>query len=193
LAGTVEWTRPSEDGLKEIKKRSGMGKEIIFAVIIAAVLMMTLSGCSLIMFEVGSLIDSSEPDSVCVSGCPVYTLRRGTAIQVITTDGDTISGKFIGTDPELQPEYWEKTYQSQYGKRTYAPGQVQALLVRDGNDTKQVQIDEIEGISWYNKKNAKYVGLAIGGCMDALLIYGIATVEFDLDFDVPLKGGTSGP
>ena len=146
-----------------------MGKEIIFVAIIAVVLMMTLSGCSLIMFGVASIIDSSEPDSVYVSGCPMDTLKRGTTIQVITTDGDTTSGKFIGTDPELQPEYWEKTYQSQYGNRTYVPGQIQALLIRNGNDTLQVQTDEIEGILW-RRKDVKYLYLAVGATIDGLII-----------------------
>ena len=159
-----------------------MGKRIIIVVAIAASLTMSLSGCSVIMYGLGSHTDASLPDSVYVPDCPIDTLRKGLTIHVIRTEGDTISGKFLGTEPPLPREYYDETYGIDRENKFAGFTQVQSLMIRCDKDTSLISIDEIEGILWYPKKNAKYIGLAIGAYIDALIIYGIATWEYNLSF-----------
>jgi len=161
-----------------------MKKKMIILVAMAAALAMTLSGCSAIMFGLGSIADASTPDSILVTGCPVDTLRAGTMIHVIKTEGDTISGKFLRTNPQIvHQDYWAQTLSGTQFSTPDDPNPVTSILVRHDKETSEIPVDEIEGILWYPKKNSKYVGLAIGACFDALLIYGIATWEYDLQFD----------
>ena len=161
-----------------------MGKRIITLVATASFLTMTFSGCSAIMYGLGSLADASKPDSVYVPGCPIDTLKLGTFIQVITSEDDTISGKYQGTNSQSQYESWETEYHGTYEDQVTDSVQVSAILIRTGKSTLEFPVDNIESILWYPKKNSKYVGLVFGACIDALIIYVIATIEIN-----PLQGG----
>jgi len=170
-----------------------MGKKIIIVAAVAGLMAMTLSGCTVIMFGLGSLADASKPDSVYVTGCPVDTLGPGTTIHVIKTDGDTISGKFLRANPPITDlGCWGQTLSSTQLGTPDDHRPVTFILVRCNKETSEIPVEEIKGILWYPKKNGKYVGLAIGACIDGLLIYGIATMEINVwensDFELPSPG-----
>jgi hypothetical protein len=69
---------------------------IVFA-IAASCATMTLSGCSLIGLGVGSIIDHSKPGTY-IPVAQDQTVKPGRKIMVIKTNGDTLTGEYVGMD-----------------------------------------------------------------------------------------------
>lgn len=84
-------------------------------------ILLSQSGCSVIGFGMGSLIDASKPDSLIMRGDQVLNAKAGKEVVVLLKSGETVEGKFGGV--KLLPaeeysnrynEYCERIADSQY-------------------------------------------------------------------------------
>ncbi|UCD05385.1 MAG: hypothetical protein JSV98_09750, partial [candidate division WOR-3 bacterium] len=72
-------------------------------VIIAAIL--HFSGCSYIGYSIGKRIDDSRPDSIAIPGWELETIKEGTQIDIILSNGTIVSGEYAGFGSESADEY----------------------------------------------------------------------------------------
>ncbi len=78
---------------------------LAIVLLVAATVVLQLSGCSLIGFGIGSVIDSAGPDSVLIPGWKVKTIKPGEEIIVILKDGQKIGRAYQGIEPVTKVEY----------------------------------------------------------------------------------------
>jgi hypothetical protein len=78
---------------------------LAIVLLVAVAVVLQLSGCSLIGFGIGSVIDSAGPDSVLIPGWKVKTIKPGEEIIVILKDGQKIEGTYEGMEPVPKVEY----------------------------------------------------------------------------------------
>jgi hypothetical protein len=95
---------------------------IILAIAVSCATM-TLSGCSLIGLGIGAMIDSSKPETY-ITTPQTENLKPGKTITVTKTNGEKITGEYIGLDFVTVTDHYEEQYakvQEQNGDRFTLP------------------------------------------------------------------------
>ena len=80
---------------------------IVLFVITAGIVVST-SGCSLMGLGIGTLIDYSRPDSLCIPGWKVDTLKPDKKIKITFQDGAQLKAKYRGVERFPQNEYAQR-------------------------------------------------------------------------------------
>ncbi len=75
------------------------------ALMIVAVAISALNGCSLIGLTIGASVDSPKPNQKTAPGGQAMTIAPGTRITIILKDGTRLSGKYSGLDRIPSEQY----------------------------------------------------------------------------------------
>ena len=78
---------------------------LAIVLLVAAAVVLQLSGCSLIGFGVGSIIDASKSDSLLIPGWRIETIKPGEGIRVLLKNGEEVRGTYMGHNPIPQEKY----------------------------------------------------------------------------------------
>ncbi len=75
------------------------------AALFAGFFLLRITGCTLIGYSVGSIVDSGKPDRRPLPGWKMETLKPGTKIDLYLRDGTVLSGKYSGLYQRSEEEY----------------------------------------------------------------------------------------
>lgn len=78
-----------------------------FIIILATVVMAQVIGCSLIGFGIGALIDSTSEHKADIPGWKLLTVKPGTPMEIVLSDGQRVVGTYAGTHKFTDEEYAE--------------------------------------------------------------------------------------
>ena len=67
-----------------------------------------MDGCSLIGLGIGSIVDSTKPDTISISGWKVDTLKPDKKIKITFPDGTQLDGKYRGIERFPKNEYAQR-------------------------------------------------------------------------------------
>jgi hypothetical protein len=129
-------------------------KQLIFTLIIGTALL-SLNGCSAIGFGIGAISDSNKIEKMEIPMEQIPLLPRNSNIHLALKDGQQLEGIFLNR------------MEQKVGDDNSA-----TMLLFDKVNNRQIatHIGDIEHIEAMEKQNRKWLGLLIGGIIDAILI-----------------------
>jgi len=86
-------------------------KAFVYVMLVTAVGLFLFNGCSIIGLGIGALSDALKPDQLVIQGWQVLTVKPGKPIKIFLTDGDSLSGTFIGREQISQEDYYNRYLQ----------------------------------------------------------------------------------
>jgi hypothetical protein len=116
-----------------------------------------VSGCSLVLFGVGTLADAATPEYDELKGDEIEEMPKNSEVSVLTVDGSSSKGKYKGL---YETQETDKVKVSP----TY-------LRIRTSFDYKDIDVRRIIYVRKKNTHHAKWALLAAGIALDAVLVY----------------------
>jgi len=86
-----------------------MRQRISIVLLLAAVAVTGLQGCTVIGFSIGAIKDAGKPDFIAPPDWQVATIKTGTSVRIILMNGDRLQGTYAGREP-VPPEEYAKRY-----------------------------------------------------------------------------------
>jgi hypothetical protein len=135
----------------------------VVAILVLAALTLQISGCSAIMFGVGSAVDHSESRMKYVPGQQWSGISPGTKVTVVRTDSTKVMGKLVEFARLSGEEYRARFADAP------VPGAESTSVVVIAADSANVSIplNQIDGIMVKNHSHYKWIFLGIGLVIDA--------------------------
>ena len=140
-------------------------KQLIL-VLLLGLFMLGGSGCSAIGFGIGAYSDSNKSEILEISSEQAPTLPKSSHIQLLLKNGQQREGQFL-----------------LYIAQKIGDAHLENIVWLDKANNQQVstQIAEIDRIVTKEQRNGKWLGLLLGGVIDAILV--IAFLKLDKIFD----------
>ncbi len=136
-------------------------KQLVFVLFVVQS-MLSATGCSAVGFGIGALSDSNKIEKLEISSEDVSALPKSSHIQILLKNGQQQEGQF-------------QLYIAQKVGDEYLGN----IVWHDKANNRQVstQIAEIDRIVTKQQRNGKWLGLLLGGIIDAIIIVGIYKMD----------------
>ena len=137
--------------------RAGRGAALLLSAI-----GLTATGCTLIGLGIGAIVDAKKKPVV-VPGDQVAAIEKGAPVRIELKDGRRIQGRFLGLVPAE-------------GSGPEGPN---AILVDTGSGSAPpIPVTDVAQLRISQKAHGKWIGAGVGAALDALVIYGLSTLEY---------------
>jgi hypothetical protein len=90
-----------------LKRPPKIGHEIVLFVV-ATIIVVSTSGCSLIGLGIGAVVDHSRPDSLSIPGWKAETLKPNEEIKITFQDGSQLNGTYRGIERLPSSKYAQR-------------------------------------------------------------------------------------
>ena len=132
-------------------------------------LFLSLSGCTVTGFIIGDAVDSQKAwtNYTWTNNSLDQPIERGNLIEVYTKDGRITKGKFLGIEKNKFNDPYE------------------LLSIKKDGEKLSLDLQKIEKVEVLaQKKNAKFIGLALGALVDVIIVYSaISNMSFSLSWE----------
>jgi hypothetical protein len=131
-------------------------KQLMFALIIGQY-MLSATGCSALGFGIGALSDSNKIHKLEIPSEELTLIPKNSRIQIFLKNGQQQEGEFL--------MHMEQKVGEEY---------VKSIVWYEKGSNRQVStpVADIERIAAKQQRNGKWIGLGVGGVIDAIMVVG---------------------